>query len=280
MLKRTLTSVAIIIVALVVVIFSDYLIYPAVLALLALTAVYEILKVMNRHKRLALAIPSYILAIVFPILAYFVTKEMGLEFILILAAAVFAFLFYLAAIGIFSRGRIRLADIAETYMAVSYVIVSLTSLSLLRYIDRDVGVYEVILVFVVAWICDVFAFLVGSAIGKHKLIPEVSPKKTVEGALGGIVFTALGCLLYGVILEQFFNLDVNYLFLGIIGVILPTVAQVGDLFASLIKRENGVKDYGRIFPGHGGVMDRFDSVVAISTVLLILCTIFPPFTLI
>ena len=122
-----------------------------------------------------------------------------------------------------------------------------------------------------------FAYLVGSAIGKHKLIPEISPKKTVEGAIGGIVFTALACLLYGFILEKFFALSVNYLFLAVIGVILSVVSQLGDLFASMIKREYGVKDYGNIFPGHGGIMDRFDSVLATSTILLILTIIFPPF---
>ena len=73
---------------------------------------------------------------------------------------------------------------------------------------------------------------------------------------------------------------VNYVFLAICGVVLPVVSQLGDLVASLIKREYGVKDYGKIFPGHGGIMDRFDSVIAVSTILLILCIIFPPFSIV
>ena len=133
----------------------------------------------------------------------------------------------------------------------------------------------------VAWACDVFAYLVGSLIGKHKLIPEISPKKTVEGAIGGVVFTVLFCLAYGFALDKIVdNMSVNYVFLAICGVILPIVSQLGDLTASLIKREYGVKDYGKIFPGHGGVMDRFDSVVAVSTILLILCILFPPFAIV
>ena len=76
------------------------------------------------------------------------------------------------------------------------------------------------------------------------------------------------------------NMQVNYIFLAICGVVLPIVSQLGDLIASLIKREYGVKDYGKIFPGDGGVMDRFDSVVAVSTILLILCISFPPFAII
>ncbi len=277
MLKRTLTSAAILTVALAIVIFSEYMIYPVALAILSVLAVYEMLKVMQRQEKLSLAIPSYVIAAVFPILSYFVTADTGVQFVLILAATIFAYMLYLAGVSIFSKGRINFTCISETFMAVSYVTISLTSLSLLRYIDDGVGVFEVVLVFVVAWACDVFAFLVGSAIGKHKLIPEISPKKTVEGAIGGVVFTVLACLLYGFILERFFMLSVNYLFLAVIGLILPVVSQLGDLFASLIKREYGVKDYGKIFPGHGGVMDRFDSVIAVSTVLLILCTVFPPF---
>ena len=278
MLKRVITSTAIITMTLLVVIFSNYIIYPATLSLLSVVAVYEILKVMKRQKKLSLAIPSYVIAAVFPILSYFVTADTGIGYILILAASVFAYLLYLAGVSIFSKGHISFICISEIFMAVCYVTVSFTSLSLLRYMDADVGIFGVALVFVVAWVCDVFAYLVGSAIGKHKLIPEISPKKTVEGAIGGIVFTALACLLYGFILEKFFALSVNYLFLAVIGVILSVVSQLGDLFASMIKREYGVKDYGNIFPGHGGVMDRFDSVISVSTVLLILCILFPPFT--
>lgn len=278
MLQRTLTAVGILLVALLLVIFSSYIIFPLALSLLAIVAVYEILKVMGAHKKLALSIPAYLIAAVFPTLAYFVTPETNLYFILAIAATIFVYMLYLMGVSVFSKGKTTFASISEVFVSVLYVTVSVTALSLIRYLDREVGVYEVVLVFVVAWICDVFAFLVGSAIGKHKLIPEVSPKKTVEGAVGGVVFTALLCLGYGFGLDFVLtDMSVNYIFLAVIGVILPVVSQLGDLVASLIKREYGVKDYGKIFPGHGGVMDRFDSVFAVSTVLLILCIIFPPF---
>ena len=280
MLERTLTAVGILSVSLMTVILSEFIVYPIVLSLLAIVAVYEILKVMGAEKKYALSIPAYIIAGVFPTASYFVTADTNLYFLLGLAAAMFVYMFYLMGVSIFSKGKTTFSTISEVFTSVAYITVSVSSLSLLRYIDRQVGVYEVVLVFVVAWICDVFAFLVGSAIGKHKLIPEISPKKTVEGAIGGVVFTALLCLVYGFGLDLILtDISVNYIFLAIIGVVLPVVSQLGDLVASLIKREYGVKDYGKIFPGHGGVMDRFDSVFAISTVLLILCIIFPPFTM-
>jgi phosphatidate cytidylyltransferase len=137
------------------------------------------------------------------------------------------------------------------------------------------------LVFIVAWMCDACAYLIGSLFGKHKLIPEISPKKTVEGAIGGVVFGAISFIVYGFILDSFIpNMVVNYPFLALFGTVLALVSQIGDLVASLLKREYGAKDYGNILPGHGGIVDRFDSILAISTVLLMLCMVWSPFTLV
>ena len=119
----------------------------------------------------------------------------------------------------------------------------------------------------------------GQAFGRHKLAPTLSPKKTIEGSVGGMLFTVGAFALYGFIIECVDkNTDANYLALCLIGLVLSVVSQIGDLFASLIKREFGVKDYSRMLPGHGGVMDRFDSILAVSIVLLVLCSFFSPFT--
>ncbi len=280
MKNRLLTSAGIIIVGLLLVIFSEHIVFPIALAVLAVIALFEILRVVGAHKKWALSIPAYILGASFPTLAYFVRGENTLIFLLALAAAMFVYMMWLMAVSVFSKGNIPFSRISEAFVAVLYVTVSFTSLSLIRYLDRSVGVYFVVLPFVISWICDVFAYFTGSLIGKHKLIPEVSPKKTIEGAIGGVVFAAIACAVYGLGLDLFIaDMKVNYLTLVLFGLILSVVSQLGDLTASLIKREYGVKDYGRIFPGHGGIMDRFDSVLAVSTVLLILTLIFPPFTL-
>ena len=115
-------------------------------------------------------------------------------------------------------------------------------------------------------------------LGKHKLIPAVSPKKTVEGAIGGVVFCVLATVLFGFIIEKFFNTfgiaRANYLVLIIAGIFASVVSQTGDLIMSVIKRHYGIKDYGKLFPGHGGVLDRFDSVLAVSLILAVICTYF------
>ena len=110
------------------------------------------------------------------------------------------------------------------------------------------------------------------------MIPEISPKKTWEGAVGGVFFTVVAFLVYGIIISLV-TTDVrpNYIVLAILGLVLSVVSIFGDLIASLIKREHGAKDYGSIFPGHGGVLDRFDSALAVALVLFAICMLFPPF---
>lgn len=278
MKNRVITSVAILAAMLTVVIFSEFIVYPLALALLAIIATFEVLRVIGSHKISTLSIPAYLISAAFPLTAYFVDSNNSLEFLLILAAVVFVYLVWLMGVSVFSKGKIAFSKVSETLVGVTYVAVSFTSLSLIRYINHNFGVFLVVLVFVISWTCDTAAFAVGSLIGKHKLIPEISPKKTVEGAIGGVVFSALLCALYGLGLDLVIEkIQVNYLYLVLFGIILSIVSQLGDLIASLIKREYGVKDYGRIFPGHGGVLDRFDSVLAVSTILLILSIVFPPF---
>ena len=278
MKDRTISSIVILAIALALVVFSKYIVYPLGLVALAIVVMFEMLRVLGVHKTPAIAIPAYALAASFPLGAYFVKPETAIAFLLALAGSMFIYLLWIMGISVFSKGKIPFSCISEVFVAVVYLTVSITSLSLLRYFNEASGVWMVVLVFVISWVSDTAAFAVGSLIGKHKLIPEISPKKTVEGAMGGIVFAALCCVIYGYGLDLIFaNASVNYLVLALCGTILSVVSQLGDLVASLIKREHGVKDYGTILPGHGGLMDRFDSVLAVSTILLIICIIYPPF---
>lgn len=132
----------------------------------------------------------------------------------------------------------------------------------------DKGNIYVWLVFIIAFATDIFAYLVGKRFGKHKLIPKVSPKKTVEGSLGGIV----GSLVCSVIFGFAFKLDLNVILaISLLGSI---IAQIGDLIASSIKRYCGIKDYGKLIPGHGGVLDRFDSVLLVAPYLYLVILFF------
>lgn len=280
MKTRTITAAFILLVTVPLVLLSHFITYSIALGILSLVATFELLRVLGIERRWAVSVPAYVLATVLPFASYFVESSNTFVYLLTIAALAFFYLIYLMGVSVFSKGVISVAAISSVFVAVTYVVVSFSSLSLLRYIDRDVGLYRLILVFIAAWMTDTCAYLVGSLIGKHKLIPEISPKKTVEGAIGGIAGALIGFLLYGLIIDlAVSNIAVNYIALGVYSIILAVVAQLGDLIASLIKREHGVKDYSNLLPGHGGIMDRFDSILAVSTILLILTIIVPPFKL-
>lgn len=140
------------------------------------------------------------------------------------------------------------------------------------------GSEYMMLIFLCAWSSDSFAYIAGKLFGKHKLIPHVSPNKTLEGAIGAILGSAIVCIIYCFILDKIKDISLPWLLIGaMVGVAGSIFGQIGDLVASSIKRDTGVKDFGNIFPGHGGFMDRFDSVILIAPfvfgILLIILTL-------
>jgi phosphatidate cytidylyltransferase len=278
---RLLTAFGIFVVGLPLLLLSEYIVYPIALGILSAIAVWELLRVFGLHRKYFVSVPSYLVALLLPVFSSckFVGQEEQRFYILVMALCLFGLLIWMAAVAVLSRGSVSFANVSAAFMAVCYVTVSFTSLSLLRYMEN--GVFFFALVFISAWMCDSFAYFTGRLFGKHKLAPELSPKKTVEGSAGGILFSVIGCLLYGFIVEKCCdNIVTDYLVLAVIGLLGSVVAQIGDLWASLIKREYGIKDYSKILPGHGGIMDRFDSILAVSCVLMIICLLIPPFKLV
>ncbi len=272
MLKRIITALVALCVFIPVVIFSDTYLFPIGMAFGCIVALYEMLKCIDVIRIWYLSAPLVLGCGCLPIVArYFDNREMDLLFVL-LAVAVVAVM-YVFAVSLFSKGKFSIERAGLTFMTTFYISGGFTSIVLLRDF-QDVGMYLFMLIFVGAWMTDIFAYFVGRFFGKHKLIPEISPKKTVEGSIGGIVFCSLSFVLYGFILSYFTNISpISYVVLAVVGVIISVVSQIGDLTMSQIKRQFGVKDYGKILPGHGGMLDRFDSILAVSLVLIVACAV-------
>ena len=178
--------------------------------------------------------------------------NLGIEYTYVIIFALFIY-----SITYILRCKNNIVDIAVTFFSIFYVAISMDFIVLtINSFER--GSIYVWTIFIVAFLTDTFAYFTGYLFGKHKLIPKVSPKKTVEGSIGGIVGSTVGCIIFGYL----FNLYMTPMI--IIGSIGSIIAQFGDLFASSIKRYVGIKDYGKLIPGHGGVLDRFDSVILVA----------------
>ncbi len=291
MKTRIVTSAVIIAVMIAVLCLSATPVYPLTVSILAVIAVKEVLGVVGLWNKRVISIPAALIAAVMPTLAYVMSEvrcDPSYRFIIALALALFVFMIYLFVVAVFSRrqeqeeGESSSADLSFTelssgFVLVMYVVCCFSAISIIRYIDR-IGLFCLGMVLIGAWISDVFAYFTGMLLGKHKLIPSVSPKKTVEGSVGAIVFTTVAMILYGFLVSVFTDLVPNYLVLGLSGPVLSATGQIGDLVASLVKRERGVKDYGTLLPGHGGIMDRFDSILTVSGATMIIVLLFAPFT--
>ena len=131
------------------------------------------------------------------------------------------------------------------------------------------GLIYIAYIFTSAWGSDTFAYLIGKKFGKHKLTP-ISPKKTVEGAIGGIVGALFFSLSYTILINNVMSLSINYLHIFIVTIVLAIIGEIGDLAASGIKRYCGIKDFSDLLPGHGGMLDRIDSLLLITPFAYIL----------
>lgn len=265
MKTRILTAIVMLALFIPVLWFSGYIVYPIAMALLVGIAGFELVRCLGVHRDPYLSLPAIMIPSGLTLLSYFAespTAHFGG-----ITLAFFLFAVYLLAVAVFRAGRTTYASVMEILGGSFYVTVAFSSMVLLRYLPN--GPYLFLLPFIGAWVSDTFAYFTGRFFGKHKLAPAISPKKTVEGSIGGIVFAVAVFALYGLVLSAR-GFQPNYLALCLAGLFVSILSQIGDLSLSLLKRERGIKDYGRLFPGHGGVLDRFDSVIATAPIILIL----------
>lgn len=271
MLKRVLTAIVAIGVLIPVLVFSDTWFFPFACCVLASVAIFEIMGCIDVRKKLSLSIPTFVYELlIFAVSAvYFLSAKSDSPVLpaSALAAVIFAltffYVFWILAAMMLSLGEVKFTKGAELIIWTLYILMGFVSLIMLRR-QIAMGAYLYGLVFIGAWATDTGAYFIGVLFGKHKLIPEVSPKKTVEGAFGGVLGAILGFTVYAFILQNISDLKVNYIALIVLAIVIAVVSQFGDLIASYVKRECGIKDFGFIFPGHGGVLDRFDSIIAVA----------------
>lgn len=266
MKQRIITAVVAFFVLLPVLIFSDTVLFPIGLAACAVLSVWEMFACVGLKNAWIFTAPMYLIGAAFPFLIRYLPDRSLLAPIAICVAVVWTL--YAFTVLIFSHGKYQLEPVFVASFSLLYIFIGFNAILFIHDCEPG-GRYLYYVCFLGAWITDIFAYFCGRAFGKHKLIPDVSPKKTVEGSIGGTVFCIAVMVVFGIVVEALVpEITANIAIFAVGGVLIAVVSQIGDLSMSVIKRKYGVKDYGFIFPGHGGVLDRFDSVIAVSALLM------------
>jgi len=260
---RLLSGILLVIIALITIISGGDILFATILAI-SLIGMTEIYKILDVNKKL-LGFVGYAAAIV-----YFALIRFGLtEWITMFTIA---YLIVLMAVFVFTYPKYRSEHIMLAFFGLFYVAFMLSYVYQIRLLEQ--GAFLVWLVFFCSWGCDTCAYCVGVTMGKHKLAPVLSPKKSIEGAVGGVVGAALLGAAYAALINRFApTADANVLSYALICAVGGVISQVGDLAASAIKRNHNIKDYGKLIPGHGGIMDRFDSVIITAPIIFYMATL-------
>lgn len=262
MKQRILVSLPLMAFLAVVLIF-DGIIRVVAFSLFALLAVFEMQNAFKAKGYHVFAIPAYFFACVYNVL----TRYLGITWLLVLA---FLCLFIVIVERIFNQNRTTEECLLSLLIFV-YPLLFFVSLMLVsEFIDPYLPISMLLMTFAGPLVGDILAYFIGRFFGKRKLCTEISPKKTVAGSIAGLFGGIVGGLLV-YLLQPLWSGTIAIYHLLAIGFLCGGIGQIGDLFASCIKRWAGVKDYGTIFPGHGGVMDRLDSVLMCAPVVLIYC---------
>lgn len=259
---RVMTALVLLCILAVVLFFLDTLLLNAVVGLISILAVIELLKATNLLRFQGLTALALLQAVILPFVR---AGWIGYLVVPILFLVILGYFLLLVK----NYGTLKVEHCAMAFLFSTIVPLFFSCAVHIRD-DHGlpIGGFYLIMALGAGWVSDTGAYFIGTFFGKRKLSPQVSPNKTVEGTIGGVascaVFLLLLAFVYARVLEGRFpwvEMQVNYLMIGLLSPVLSLIGVLGDLSASAIKREYGVKDFGHLMPGHGGIMDRFDSVL-------------------
>lgn len=265
MKQRILTALVGLVLFFVSLMFFDSIVFNFVISAVAVIGILELLSAAEITKFTPICILCGILVGITPFLSTPLMVEYRMPVYMLFVFV--AFLMMLA-----HHNELRFADLAFAMFS-SFLLGLVFSVFIYirdMEIEKSVRFFYIILIFGGAWLTDTFAYFTGKFFGKHKMSPQISPHKTVEGAIGGIIGCVACFILIGVAFHAITHLNINYILLIVVSLVLSVVGMLGDLTFSVIKRQYDIKDYGNILPGHGGVLDRFDSVIFTAPVLYII----------
>ncbi|HBH95949.1 MAG TPA: phosphatidate cytidylyltransferase [Ruminococcaceae bacterium] len=276
MLKRILTAVILLPLLILVLWLDNTVVMMIALTVVSVLAVGEILIATKYFSNKGIAVVCMVFVAVLPT---FLCFNQLIRFFPALSGL---FLLIMFVIMLFDHEKVKFQEIALMTFVSFLIPLSLSTIIFMQK-DFEHGIFYVVLTFLIAWISDAGAYFIGSAMGKHKMAPKISPKKSWEGFFGGLAFSVVFVIIVGLGYPLFDSLisgetdfSVNVLLLIPLAVVGAVLSVIGDFSASLLKRQCMVKDFGSILPGHGGILDRFDSVLFVAPFLYFVFKFFSP----
>ena len=267
MKTRIIFATVLVIALALLLLFAPPAVIAIVVGIVAAISAYELLMGTGMVKQIRPIIYTIVLAICVPLWSYFGMPHLYAK----LAILIFTVLLF--AEMLISKGKVRIEKMAVCYLG--GLIFPYMFSALVRIMGDGSGRVFIAIPFILACMSDTGAYFIGCAWGRHKLAPTISPKKSVEGLFGGIATAVVGMLLYCLIIDLAMDVKVNYLFAATYGIIGALCGTFGDLCFSVIKRQVGIKDYGKLIPGHGGALDRIDSIIFVSALTEVLLMLLP-----
>lgn len=267
MKQRILSAIVGIILLIIVMFFYDTLFLNLAIAGITLIACFELLVATKYINNKILTVVCLVFSAAVP---FFRTPYFNIAG----KTACFLFVVVLFSVMLIRHNTIRLEQIGLIFLVATILPFAFSTIIYLRDYSELDGLFYIILTLLGAWSTDIGAYFIGSFFGKHKLAPDISPKKTIEGSIGGLLVSILSLMAFGFIYQRYqaaqgVAIGVSYLALAALGFVCAVAAMFGDLSASIIKRSCNIKDFGHIMPGHGGVLDRFDSVLFVAPIVYI-----------
>lgn len=267
MKTRIITSIITLPLLLLVLIVLPPLFTALLLMAMCAVAAYELLWTTGYVRQVRLLIYTMAAAVCTALWSYLGSSHgWGLAGILLFSVALFGEM-------LLSKAKLPFSKIVTCFVGGLLIPYLLSSIIRLRMMD--LGRVYVLMPFVIAFMSDTCAYFTGKFLGRHKLAPTISPKKTVEGLFGGVAGAVLGMMIFALVLMLAFDQRVSFLFAIFYGIVGSLASVLGDLTFSVIKRQTEIKDYGKIIPGHGGVLDRFDSMTVVAPLAEALLIILP-----
>ena len=267
MKTRILTAAIGIPLLFIIVLLAPESVAAVVFGLMLSIGVYELLYRTRLIRRARMVVYSSIAAFAVTMWSFFGSEQAYL----LLGLLVYCILLFSEMM--MDHVKVHFESVCTCFVA-GFVVPYLLS-ALIRILVMTIGRYVVLVPFTVAFLSDAGAYFVGIRYGKNKLAPVVSPNKTIEGALGGVAAAMIGMVIYGLVLDLGMGFDVDYALALLYGAAGSAAGVFGDLCFSVIKRQTGIKDYGNLIPGHGGVLDRFDSMMMVAPLIEALLIIVP-----